>query len=97
MLEALGFRAVEIPQIPDLLPQMGLVFNTVPVPLLTCLPSPCCPVFDLASAPGLDGLDVVTARGLPGTMLVSAPSKFPKSRTCSPRWDWYLTPFPSPC
>ena len=72
MLEALGFRAVEIPQIPDLLPQMGLVFNTVPVPLLTCLPSPCCPVFDLASAPGLDGLDVVTARGLPGTMAAKA-------------------------
>ena len=72
MLEALGFRAVEISQIPELLPGMGLVFNTVPVPLLTCLPSPYCPVFDLASAPGLDGLDVATARGLPGTMAAKA-------------------------
>ena len=72
MLEALGFCAIGMPQIPELLPRMGLVFNTVPVPVLSGLPSPCCPVFDLASAPGLDGLDVVTARGLPGTMAAKA-------------------------
>lgn len=72
MAMALGCDAIGLSQIPEQLPRMGLVFNTVPAPVLSRLPSPCCPVFDLASAPGLDGLDVVTARGLPGAMAAKA-------------------------
>lgn len=66
---AMGWRTVEILRIPEILPRIRLIFNTVPAPILNaeildgfrkCLK------IDLASSPGLQGYDVVYARGLPG-------------------------------
>lgn len=69
ILSALGWNTVDIPDIPGILPRIGLICNTVPAPVLNagvlekyrnCLK------IDLASSPGLNGSDVVYARGLPG-------------------------------
>lgn len=69
MAAALGWNAVEIPKIPDILPDIRLLFNTVPAPILDAgilNKYKNCVKIDLASSPGLDGSDIVYARGLPG-------------------------------
>lgn len=69
MAKALGIEAVDIPGIPDLLPDIQVLFNTVPVPVLNAGQlARCgkCVKIDLASKPGLDGSDIIFARGLPG-------------------------------
>lgn len=69
MVGALGGRAVAIGEIPGILPDMRLLFNTVPAPILGSEllgHYPQCVKIDLASIPGLLGSDVVYARGLPG-------------------------------
>ena len=69
MASALGFRAVDIPGIPAILPGIRLLFNTAPAPILdfgTLAGCGGCIKIDLASTPGLEGRDVVRARGLPG-------------------------------
>lgn len=69
MLAALGLRAVDISEIPGLLPRTRLLVNTVPAPILegNLLDAfPKCVKLDLASAPGLVGTGVICARGLPG-------------------------------
>ena len=66
---AFGWNAVDIPKIPEILPGIRLIYNTVPAPILDAgLLDKCrnCVKIDLASSPGLDGYDVVYARGLPG-------------------------------
>ena len=76
--DAAGPDSVSLDQLPDLLPQVTLVFNTVPSPLLTepelrLLPRTAC-LFELASAPyGIDrsaahrlGLSAYLESGLPG-------------------------------
>ena len=69
MISALGYQAVDIPEIPAVLPRCALVFNTAPEMVLhkelsdTCRN---CVKIDLASKPGIEGEDVVWARGLPG-------------------------------
>ena len=69
IVSALGWKSVDLPDIPGMLPTMGVIFNTVPASVLgadilnkykNCLK------IDLASRPGLSGSDVVYARGLPG-------------------------------
>ena len=69
MAEALGFEAVDYLNIEGSLSKMGLIFNTVPEPVLSERQlSVCknCVKIDLASKPGMEGTDVVIARGLPG-------------------------------
>ena len=69
MAAALGIAAVDISQIPDILPGIRLLFNTVPAPILDAdiLGKYIrCVKIDLASSPGLKGCDIVCARGLPG-------------------------------
>lgn len=69
ILEALGYRTLDIPEIPQALGQFGVIYNTVPERMLTqdqLAPYPQCLKIDLASRPGLEGEDVVIARGLPG-------------------------------
>ena len=69
MLSALGYDAVDISQIPGILSGIRLLFNTAPAPILdsgTLAGYSRCIKIDLASTPGLEGRDVVRARGLPG-------------------------------
>lgn len=63
MLHALGYGYIHTEHI-DVAPYR-LIFNTVPVMLLPQCPGNALKI-DLASQPGLGGLDVVWARGLPG-------------------------------
>lgn len=68
MIQALGFRAIAIPDIKDVLSETELLFNTVPSPVLhTPVPSGL-PAFELASQPGIWGDSVMNARGLPGKL-----------------------------
>ena len=65
MLMALGYKAVEFSQIPKILCQYKLLFNTVPdLPLH--IDTKKITAIDLASYPGMKGSDVIPARGLPG-------------------------------
>ena len=65
MLEALGYRAVEFSQVPQILKQHKLLFNTVPeLPLY--IDGEQIIAIDLASVPGLKGNQIIPARGLPG-------------------------------
>lgn len=69
MAQALGYKAVDISSLPDIVPQFRLIFNTVPHPILNREQlSRCkdCLKIDLASTPGLEGEDVIPAKGLPG-------------------------------
>lgn len=65
---ALGFKAVKSSNLQNL-PSYALIFNTVPAPMLSRNVLSVCPdslKIDLASIQGLDGADVIWARGLPG-------------------------------
>lgn len=67
ILTALGYNAVDIPQIDP--GAYKLIFNTAPEPVLDqaqLAPFPHVIKIDLASRPGLLGNDVHIARGLPG-------------------------------
>lgn len=69
MLEALGYRAVDFSQVPQLIPNCRILFNTVPnLPLHKEVFDPWEQVIflDLASHPGMQGETVIPARGLPG-------------------------------
>lgn len=69
--QALGYRAEDISCLTDRLSLFRLLFNTVPAPVLSrealALCSPDCIKIELASRTGLEGEDVILARGLPGT------------------------------
>lgn len=69
MIRALGFAAVDISEVSTVLPKCRLIFNTVPEMVLhkdqLALCKKCTKI-DLASKPGMEGDDVVWARGLPG-------------------------------
>lgn len=69
MVCALGWEAVDISRISRLLAGIGVIFNTVPSPILSKNVLDAyskCVKIDLASIPGLEGQDVICARGLPG-------------------------------
>ena len=69
MIRALGCQAADTARLGDILPDIRLLFNTVPEPVLDAdsLKS-CrnCVKIDLASRAGITGTDVIWARGLPG-------------------------------
>lgn len=69
MLLALGYDIADPGALSSLLPRFRLIFNTAPQLILNeAALSLCknCVKIDLASKPGLEGDDVVWARGLPG-------------------------------
>ena len=69
IVSALGWKSIDIPDIPGILPHFGVIFNTAPAPVLDAdilNKNRNCLKIDLASSPGLSGSDVVYARGLPG-------------------------------
>ena len=66
MASALGHRAVDFSGIGQEVARHRLLFNTVPQGIVLQKPSPGCVKIDLASLPGLEGDDVIPARGLPG-------------------------------
>jgi dipicolinate synthase subunit A len=70
LLSALGFET-ETPDFPEyILSRFRVIFNTVPAPILSaralghCRPE--CLKIELASVNGLEGDDIIIARGLPG-------------------------------
>lgn len=68
-LASLGYRSAAISDLAERLPEFRVIFNTVPEMILpNTLTKLCrdCVKIDLASAKGIDGDDVVWARGLPG-------------------------------
>ena len=66
MASALGHRTVDFSGIGQEVARHRLLFNTVPQGIVLQKPSPGCVKIDLASLPGLEGEDVIPARGLPG-------------------------------
>lgn len=69
MLRALGYDAADAENLTDILPRFRLIFNTAPNPVLSTEQLALCKncvKIDLASKPGMDGNDVIWAKGLPG-------------------------------
>lgn len=69
MAKALGLNAVGMEELTQPLPQYRLIFNTAPELVLhkeQAETARNCVKIDLASKPGIEGSDVVWARGLPG-------------------------------
>lgn len=68
MLKALGYSAVNREQMLALLPATELIFNTAPELVIDAASSKRCTglMMDLASTPGIEGANVLRARGLPG-------------------------------
>lgn len=70
MAQALGFHAEDIAELNYTLARYRVIFSTVPAAVLTrsqlthCRKD--CIKIDLASTPGIEGSDVIWARGLPG-------------------------------
>ena len=68
-LISLGFHTADISDLPRLLPDFRLIYNTVPkmvLPKELTQLTPDSIKIDLASQPGMDSEDVIVARGLPG-------------------------------
>lgn len=76
MLRALGYEVLSMEQMRGAISQMRVIFNTAPTPVLSreelkkC--SSDCLKIDLASVCGMDGTNVIWARGLPGKDLPEA-------------------------
>lgn len=69
MLRALGYPAVDTAALETVLPEMRMVFNTAPEPVLGRAQAALCRkglFIDLASKPGIAAEHVIWARGLPG-------------------------------
>ncbi len=66
MAAALGYRSVDFSDIQQEASRHRLLFNTVPEGITLNEPSEGCVKLDLASLPGLQGCDIIPARGLPG-------------------------------
>ena len=66
MLAALGYSAIDIPDIEKNLFRYRLIYNTVPEKILDTSSCKNCVKIDLASRRGMIGDDVIWARGLPG-------------------------------
>ena len=79
ILRALGYEAEPLPLPQYILPRFRAVFNTVPTPVLSgdalanCRPG--CVKIELASSPGMEGDDIVDARGLPGRLAPESSGK----------------------
>ena len=72
-ITSLGYRALGYGELPEALSPFRLILNTVPAPVLNeqqlKKAHMRCVKIDLASVPGLEGEDVIQARGLPGIHL----------------------------
>lgn len=70
LIAAFGNDAEDIYKLDYILGRYRIIFNTVPFPILSeqqlshCRPG--CVKIELASAPGMEGSDIIDARGLPG-------------------------------
>lgn len=68
LLEAMGYRALDFPQAEQILGEFRIVFNTVPEKIIEeKIPAGSIGV-ELASNDGIQGENVVVARGLPGRL-----------------------------
>lgn len=78
-LRAIGYEGETLPLPEYILPRFRAVFNTVPASVLSrealahCRPG--CVKIELASIPGMDGDDIVNARGLPGRLAPESSGK----------------------
>jgi dipicolinate synthase subunit A len=78
-IHALGYSAVDIESVPESLDHFRLLYNTAPSPVLNqdqlshCRQD--CVKIELASRDGLEGEDIITARGLPGIHLPESSGK----------------------
>lgn len=69
MIQTLGMRAVDVIDLAQTLPGCRLLFNTVPqilIPEEDLAMCNNCVKIELASKPGLEGTDIIQAKGLPG-------------------------------
>ena len=69
LLETFGFHAIDFSDVPDILPSLTILYNTIPVQTLdrSLLDSWTAGIkIDLASLPGMTAENVIPARGLPG-------------------------------
>lgn len=66
MIRALGYDALDIPDISERINKFRLLFNTVPETVLSQEPPRECTAVELASRNGIIGKNVIIARGLPG-------------------------------
>jgi dipicolinate synthase subunit A len=79
MIRALGYEAETLPFPVYTLPRFRAVFNTVPAPVLSeeamshCRKN--CVKIELASSPGMEGTDILEARGLPGRLAPESSGK----------------------
>ena len=68
LLETMGYRALDFPQAEQILGEFRIVFNTVPEKVIEeKIPAGSIGV-ELASKDGIQGENVVVARGLPGRL-----------------------------
>ena len=78
MLKGLGYDVIAEADLASALSGFSLVFNTAPSLLLSREMTARCPdclLIDLASQPGMQGDDVLWARGLPGKMAPESSGK----------------------
>ena len=78
MLKGLGYDVIAEADLASALSRFSLVFNTAPSLLLSREMTARCPdclLIDLASQPGMQGDDVLWARGLPGKMAPESSGK----------------------
>ena len=72
MARALGYNSIPFSDLQDHLSGYRIIFNTVPAMVLPATLSRCCRSdclkIDLASTPGIEGEDLIIARGLPGKL-----------------------------
>ena len=79
MIQSLGFSALDMEEIPQELSHFRLLYNTVPQPVLNqsqvALCREDCVKIELASKDGLEGDDIIIARGLPGLHMPESSGK----------------------
>lgn len=79
MIHAFGYSSVDMDTLPLCLSHFRLLYNTVPHPVLKQEQMSECPEdcvkIELASKPGIEGDDIITATGLPGLHMPESSGK----------------------
>lgn len=78
MAQALGYTAIGPEELEPILPELRLILNTAPEPVISqAQAASCrkCVLIDLASLPGIGGGEVLRARGLPGKLAPNSSGK----------------------
>ena len=78
MIHALGYHILDITEVPQQLQHFRLLYNTVPYPILSAEQLSSyenCIKIELASKNGIEGEDVIIARGLPGLHMPESSGK----------------------